>query len=185
LPARHQASNTFPTKNEQLALQKYLLFMDALRAVRRTMAIQQAYAFLLVALEGGLGVQEYAERARVGQAVMTRILFALGSQSRGREGGYGLVQQTIDTKDSRRHQTFLSAKGKALVGEIARTMRSDQQKPLRLRFPDLTSARDIAQDQWLSRLIAAGRKLEPADVKIATQLLEKLISVRQTMRRDG
>jgi DNA-binding MarR family transcriptional regulator len=189
LPARIQASNTFPTKNEQLVLQRYLLFMDTLRAIRRTMPIQHAYAFLLVALEGGLGVQEYAVRAGVSQAVMTRILFALGSRSRGRQGGYGLVQQTIDTKDSRRHQTFLTAKGKALVGQIARLTRSDKQKSLRLRSPDLTSrrepSRDIAQDQWLSRLIAAGRKLEPEDVKIATQLLEKLISVRQTMKRDG
>jgi hypothetical protein len=54
--------------------------MDALRAVRRTMPIQHAYAFVLVAFEEGRGVSEYAERAGVTQAVMTRILFALGSK---------------------------------------------------------------------------------------------------------
>ncbi len=53
-----------------------------------------------MALEGGLGVEEYAERGGVTQAVMTRILLALGSRSRGRERGYGLVQQVVDTKDS-------------------------------------------------------------------------------------
>ena len=124
--ARNQASNSFATKDEQLALRKCLLFMDAFRAVRRIMPMQHAYAFLLVALEGGRGVQEYAQRARVTQAVMTRILFALGSRSRGRERGYGLVQQGIDTQDARKHQTFLTAKGKALMREIVRLVRSDQ-----------------------------------------------------------
>src|SRR5215469_2183768 len=99
------------------ALRKCLLFLGALRAIRRTLPIQHAYAFLLVALKGGLGVQEYAERAGVTQAVMTRILFALSSRSRGREGGYGLVQQAIDTEDSRRHQTFLTIKGKSVLRE--------------------------------------------------------------------
>jgi DNA-binding MarR family transcriptional regulator len=140
--------------------------------------------YFLVALEEGRGVQEYAERASVTQAVMTRILFALGSRSRGRERGYGLVQQGIHTADARKHQTFLTAKGKALKREIARLVRSDQTK---LRSRDLTQllepTRDIASDQWLSRLIAAGRKLDPEDVKLATHLVETLISFRQTLRR--
>src|SRR5262249_39131185 len=97
LRARKRTSSIFATKDEQLALQECPLFMDALRALRRTMPIQQAYAFPLVAVEGGLGVQEYAERASVTQAVMTRILLALSSRSQGRERGYGLVQQGIDT----------------------------------------------------------------------------------------
>ena len=46
-------------------------------------------------LEEGRGVQEYAERAGVTQAVMTRILFALGSRSRGRERGY----RKLDSED--------------------------------------------------------------------------------------
>ena len=111
---------------------------------------------------------------------MTRILFALGSRSRGRERGYGLVQQGIDTEDARKHQTFLTAKGKALMREIVRLARSDQPK---LRSGNLTEpVRDVARDQWLSRFITAGSKLDPADVKLATHLVETLISVRQTSR---
>jgi DNA-binding MarR family transcriptional regulator len=146
--------------------------------------MQHAYAFLLVASEEGLGVQEYAERAGITQAVMTRVLFALGSRSQGRVRGYGLVQQGIDTKDARKHQTFLTARGKALMREIVRLVRSDQRK---LRSPNLTSLpepdADIARDQWNSRLIAAGRKLELEDVKLATHLVETLISIRQTPER--
>src|SRR5215472_1709884 len=101
---------------------------------------------------------------------MTRILFALGSRSRGRERGYGLVQQGIDTEDARKHQTFLTAKGKALMREIVRLARSDQPK---LRSGNLTEpVRDVARDQWLSRFITAGSKLDPADVKLATHLVE-------------
>ena len=151
--------------------------------------MQHAYAFLLVALEEGRGVQEYAERAGVTQAVMTRILFALGSRSRGRERGYRLVQQGVDMKDARKHQTFLTAKGKALMREIVRLVRSDQQGAMKLRSADLRmmseSRSDIARDQWLSRLVAAGRRLDPEDVKLATHLVETLIGFRQTLRRGA
>jgi len=157
--------------------------MDALRALRRTMPIQQAYAFLLVAVEGGLGVQEYAERASVTQTVMTRILLALSSRSQGRERGYGLVQQGIDTEDARKRQTFLTAKGKALVREIARLVHSDRQRPTKLRSHDLTrvpaQAWDIARDQWLSRLVAAVRKLDAEDMKLAVHLIEMLMRFRE------
>jgi DNA-binding MarR family transcriptional regulator len=131
------------------------LFASASRSWTRS---GHAYGFLLVALEGGLGVQEYADLAGVTQAVMPRILLALGSRSRGRERGYGLVQQGIDTKDSRKHQTFLTAKGKALVREIGRLVHSDQQAAMKLRSRDLTlgpeQARDITRDHWLSAYVS-------------------------------
>ncbi len=111
--------------------------MGAFRAIRRIMPMQHAYAFLLVALEQGCGVQEYAERAGVTQAVMTRILFALGPRGQGRERGYGLVQQIIDTKDARKHQTFLTAKGKVLIREIVRLVCSDQHGTMSLRLGDV------------------------------------------------
>ena len=151
MAARDQTSKDLTAGAERLALSKCLLFMEAFRDVRRLMPLQHAYAFLLVALEEGRSVSEYAKRASVTQAVMTRILFALGSRSQGRERGYGLVQQGTDTEDARKHQTFLTAKGKALKGQIARLVRSDQRDLMKLRSPDLTAvadqARDIARDQ--------------------------------------
>jgi len=153
--------------------------MDAFRAVRRIMPMQHAYAFLLVALEEGRGVQEYAKRAGVTQAVMTRILFALGSTRPRGKPGYGLVEQTIDTQDTRRHQTFLTTKGKALMHEIVRLVRSDQQAAMKLRTDDLMTKleprRDIVRDQWLSRLAVAGRKLDAEDMKLAVHLIETLM----------
>ena len=183
LRTRNEASSSgLTTKAERLALRKCLLVMDAFRAIRRVMPLQEAYAFLFVALEEGRSVSEYATRAGVTQAVMTRILFALSSRGRRRKPGYGLVQQAIDTEDPRRHQTFLTAKGKALMREIVRLVHSDQQGAMKLRSGDLMKlepAWDIARDQWLSRLVAAGRKLDAEDMKLAVHLVETLMRHHQ------
>ena len=152
------------------------------------MPLQHAYAFLLVAFEEGRSVTEYAKRVGVTQAVMTRILFSLGSSSQGRAPGYGLVQQAIDPKDSRRTQTFLSAKGKVLKQEIVRLMRSDTPRAMKLRLMAETSPRDLARDQGLAQLIAAGRKLDADDIQLAVRQVETLIGHREskklTLRRQ-
>jgi DNA-binding MarR family transcriptional regulator len=160
--------------------------MDAFRAVRRIMPMQHAYAFLLVALEEGRGVQEYADRAGVTQAVMTRILFALGSRSQGWESGYGLVQQDRDTEDARRHQTFLTAKGKALMHEVVRVTRSDSPRAMKLRrLPAEASQGSFERDQWLSKLIALGSKLGTDDVRLVVRQVEALIGHRNSKNRDA
>jgi DNA-binding MarR family transcriptional regulator len=140
--------------------------------------MQHAYAFLLVALEEGLGVQEYAKRAGVTQAVMTRILFALSSRGRRREPGYGLVQQAVDLRDSRRHQTFLTIKGKALTHKIVQSIRSHR-PPVKMWAE---GSQPVLSDHWLSRLIAAGRKLNADDIQLAVRQLELLVDYRQSKR---
>jgi DNA-binding MarR family transcriptional regulator len=158
--------------------------MDAFRAIRRLMPLQHAYAFLFVALEEGRSVSEYAKRAGTTQAVMTRILFALSSHSRGREPGYGLVQQVIDPQDGRRTQTFLTVRGKALVHEIGRLTRSDGQRAMKQRKLMMAkkSPRDLEGDQWLSRLTEAGRKLDADDIQLVVRQVEALISHRQSKK---
>jgi DNA-binding MarR family transcriptional regulator len=174
------------TQDERTAIHKCLLFMEAFRTIAPIMPMQQAYAFLLVAMEEGRGVQEYAERAGVTQPVMTRILLALGRHRQKGAPGYGLVHQATDTQDLRKRQTFLTAKGEALMREIVRLIRSDDQRAmkLRLRGPDLMklSPRDLAHDQWLPRLIAVGRKLDGDDIKLAVGQIEALIGRRQSKR---
>jgi DNA-binding MarR family transcriptional regulator len=185
-PAKTQMARL--TKDEQTALHKCLLFMEA-RVIGPIMPMQHAYAFLLVAMEEGRGVQEYAERAGVTQSVMTRILFALGRHRQKGAPGYGLVHQATDTQDLRKRRTFLTAKGHALVREIARLIRSDDQREMKLRLRDSDlmmlpekSPRDVAHDQWLPRLIAAGRKLDKDDIKLAVGQIEALIGLRENKR---
>jgi DNA-binding MarR family transcriptional regulator len=114
------------TKNEQMALYKCLSFMEAFRIIRPTMSMQHAYVFLLVAMDEGRGVQEYAERAGVTQPGTTRILLALGPRGQRGAAGHRLVQQATGTEDLRKRQTFLTDKGKSLLQEIVRLMRSDK-----------------------------------------------------------
>jgi DNA-binding MarR family transcriptional regulator len=176
------------TKVEQTAINNCLQLMEAFRVARPTMSMQQAHTFLLVAAEEGRGVQEYAERAGITQPVMTRILLALGSRRQKGAAGYGLVQQVTDTEDFRKRQTFLTAKGEALTREVARLIRSNDQRAMetRMRGRDPMTAekspRDLARDQWLSRLIAVGGKLDTHDIPLAVRQIEVLIGHRQFKR---
>jgi DNA-binding MarR family transcriptional regulator len=102
------------------AVKNVMTWMDAFRAVRSTMPLQHAYTFLLVAMNEGLSVSDYAERAGVSQTVMTRHLLDIGMQTRSREPGLDLVMQKTDPMDMRKHQSFLTPKGKALLHRIIR-----------------------------------------------------------------
>ena len=181
------------TKEEQTALHMYMSFMEAFRAIRpniQNMPMGDAYGFLVVALEGGLGITEYAERAGITQSGMTRTLSALGEGGRYGAAGFGLVQQVIDEKDLRKRQTFLTEKGKALIREITRLTRSDHQSATTpdartrdLKMISEKSPRDLARNQWFLRLIAAARRLDADDIQLATHQIEALVRHRKSKRR--
>lgn len=115
---------------------------------------------------------------------MARILFALGSRSHGRKAGCGLVQQLINPHDARRTQTFLTVRGKALVHKIAQTIRSDRQQAVRLRklMTAERSRSNLQREQWLSRLIDAGRKLPVDDIQLMIHQVEAVIRHRRSTR---
>src|SRR5947208_894445 len=50
--------------------------------------------------------------------------------------------------------------------------------PNDLLLADSTSRRSSARDRWLSRLVAAGRKLDADDVKLAVRQIEALLTHR-------
>jgi DNA-binding MarR family transcriptional regulator len=110
---KHPASDS-----ERAAAQRILALFNEFRKVRPTMPLQHAYTFVLVAMNEGLGVQDYAELADVAQSVMTRNLLDLGERNRRREPGYGLLTQRMDPLDMRRHQTMLTPEGRALWRRI-------------------------------------------------------------------
>jgi DNA-binding MarR family transcriptional regulator len=109
--------------DEKVIIKKALAFLAEFRKIRKTMPLQHAYSLLLVALEEGLGVQEYAQLADVAQSVMTRNLLDLGSRNRKREPGYGLVDQRMNPMNMREHQTFLTPDGRALVKRLIMTVK--------------------------------------------------------------
>ena len=106
---------------DRLSLRKQMAFISEFRRVRPTMPLQHAYAFMLVAMNEGKSVAEYAQLAAMSQSVMTRNLLDLGVRNRKKEPGYGLVEQRMDPMDMRRHFTYLTHEGRALIKRLVAT----------------------------------------------------------------
>jgi hypothetical protein len=82
------------------------------REINRSMPLSYIDAFLLVAMEEGKGVAEYASAAQISPTVMTRNLLDIGDRNRRRESGYGLVTQERDLFDLRKHNGRVTSVGK-------------------------------------------------------------------------
>jgi DNA-binding MarR family transcriptional regulator len=103
-------------------LEAWLGGLDRFLAIRHTLPGHYMRAFLLVALEEGLGVTEYVKKSGVSQSVMSRHLSDLGDKDRSGGPGYGLLTIRMDPLNLRRHQVMLTDKGRALAGSIIRLM---------------------------------------------------------------
>lgn len=106
-------------KDATLAL---MASLEPFRAANPTMTLQQLASFLFVAKDEGKQVSSYAREAGLAQGVMTRNLFDLGEFNRRREPGLGLVEQRPDLNDRRAHLTYLTHKGRAVVGAYRRAL---------------------------------------------------------------
>lgn len=111
-------------KDERAAIRDAHSLIEVFSVLRHDIPSQTISSFLLVAMEEGLSVLDYAEKAGVAQSVMTRHLLDLGERNRRKEPGLGLVIQRPDPNDLRRHQTFLTPKGRAIYHKIVRIMRA-------------------------------------------------------------
>lgn len=108
--------------NEERAGKRGHAFVDAFRNIRQTMPLQYVTAFLLVAMEEGLSVSEYARRAGVSNSVMSRHLLDIGDRSRHMEEGFGLVTYRARPENLREHEYMLTNKGRALWGQLVRIL---------------------------------------------------------------
>jgi DNA-binding MarR family transcriptional regulator len=111
-----------PTAAEKRKLGAFFQGLDPFVAIRQTMPLQYVRAFLLVALDEGKGVTEYARVAGVSQSVMSRHILDLGDMARDRTPGFGLVASRQDPLNLRRHQVILTDKGRTVAGAIVRAM---------------------------------------------------------------
>lgn len=92
--------------------------------IQPDMPVSRMLTFLAVAQEEGLGVREYGRATGTPPTTMTRHLLDLGPMNRSREPGLGLLQQRMDPNDLRKHQTFLTPTGRALMHRILGLVRS-------------------------------------------------------------
>jgi DNA-binding MarR family transcriptional regulator len=80
-------------------------------------------AALLVAIDEGQTVSEYAEEAGITPTVMTRNLLDIGELNRQRAPGLGLVKQERDIMDLRKHRAKVTPKGATLMRDVLRALR--------------------------------------------------------------
>src|ERR1035437_838044 len=102
------------------AVRNLLAALEPFRDLRATMPLQYVTAFLLVAMEEGLGVGDYAERAGVSVSVMSRHLLDIGDRNRHMEEGFGLLTYRSNPMELRKHEYMLTDKGRALAHKILR-----------------------------------------------------------------
>jgi DNA-binding MarR family transcriptional regulator len=115
-----------PKKTEgpdQTALASLLASVEPFREIRGTMPLQYVIAFVLVAMEEGLGVGEYAKQAGVSMSVMSRHLLDIGERNRHKDPGFGLVYSKPDPNELRKSEVYLTDKGKALKHRLIRQLR--------------------------------------------------------------
>jgi DNA-binding MarR family transcriptional regulator len=76
--------------------------------------------FLLVALEPGLSVEDYAALEKCSKSTMSRHLLDIGDRNRKGAAGLGLVTSRRNPNNRRRLEYFLTPKGHALANQIGR-----------------------------------------------------------------
>jgi DNA-binding MarR family transcriptional regulator len=74
--------------------------------------------FLLVAMDEGKSVQDYADAPGVSKSVMSRHILDLGDRTRYMEAGLGLMYSR--PSELRKHEVWLTPTGKALAKKILR-----------------------------------------------------------------
>jgi DNA-binding MarR family transcriptional regulator len=80
-------------------------------------------AFLMVALDEGLGVNAYARAAGIHRAAMSRTLHAIADRARNGAAGLGLVRIEQHSLNSAQTHIFLTPKGRSLVKKISVQLR--------------------------------------------------------------
>jgi DNA-binding MarR family transcriptional regulator len=81
-------------------------------------------AFLMVVLDEGRGVNEYARAVGIHRAAMSRNLHAIGGRARNGGPGLGLVSVQPHPANPVRSQVFLTLKGRSIAKEIFRQLRN-------------------------------------------------------------
>lgn len=89
--------------------------LEPFRGLKPGIPLSYIIAFLEVAGEEGLGVADYAQKLDTSPTVMTRNLLDIGDRNRQREAGLELITQERDLHDLRKHNAFVTPKGKSLL----------------------------------------------------------------------
>lgn len=92
--------------------------LDEFRKRNLNMPVAQIQAFLMVALDAGLGMTEIADATATKDSTTSRYLLEMGSCRIPNDGNMGLVERTVAPMDTRRARYKLTRKGKQLAQAI-------------------------------------------------------------------
>lgn len=106
------------TGNDKKIVQALLWSLKPFLNLRRPMPLPFVATFLMVALDEGKGVNQYARALGVDRAVASRNLHAIGDRARNGGPGLGLIKIEQHHADPARTRIFLSSRGRAIAKEI-------------------------------------------------------------------
>lgn len=109
-----------PTVSEEevKALKGLERALMAFRLLNDTMPLQYVITFLAVAMDEGKGVKDYADKLGVNSTTMSRHLLDIGPRNRQMQEGYGLVQYRPNPMELRKHEYYITPKGRQLLNHI-------------------------------------------------------------------
>lgn len=110
------------SKEDARALRALLDALAQFTSIDPNMPVQQIRAFLFVALHEGSNRAELATRSGIHETVLSRYLRGLGEFDRYNDEGAKLVQQKINVRDQRQHQSYLTPEGVTKRHDIVRAL---------------------------------------------------------------
>ena len=101
-------------------IRSLLASVDPFLRIRPSMPARCIQAFFLVAEKEGLSVSEYADRAGLSVAMMSRTLLDMGERTRYYQEGAGLVEGKENVLNRREKLYHLTPKGRALLASLTK-----------------------------------------------------------------
>jgi DNA-binding HxlR family transcriptional regulator len=117
------ASDFSISQHDKKATRALLWALKPLSNLRRPVPLPSLTAFLMVVLDEGRGVNEYARAVGIHRAAMSRNLHAIGGRARNGGPGLGLVTVQPHPTHPIRSQVFLTPKGRSIAKGIFRQLR--------------------------------------------------------------
>jgi DNA-binding MarR family transcriptional regulator len=109
--------------SDKRLIQTLLWALKPLVNLRGSIPLPFVTTFLMVALDEGKGVNEYARALGVHRATMSRHLRGIGDRARHGGPGLGLVTVTQHPTDALRSQVFLTTKGRSIAKKVVEQIR--------------------------------------------------------------
>jgi DNA-binding MarR family transcriptional regulator len=97
---------------------KYVKSLDAIINYSQDIKARQIQCLLMVYVDEGRAVSDYADKIKMKHSTMSRYLLDLGEKTRKGGAGLELVKKLKSHEDLRKELVFLTAKGRSVVGKI-------------------------------------------------------------------